>query len=621
MSKYIYIVLWSSLILMGWTFKNSYFSHQIIGEAHTGLIFLGAVALTFVLVSFQVMSGKVRYAFLAFSLYLLVSFLLYGDVLYERYYSSLLSLELLNQAGQTAEVGDSIITLIERSDIVYLVDVVVLLPLLIMMAVKRQAVKNRLIGSSFLVVGIILLTVISTFSIESQYSDQYKVAKAGILPAHLHASTIYFNENKVAPAMGQGESIKELEAINQYFSENQSGKSPYFGVAEGKNVVVVQGESMNNFVIGMEVEGEEITPNLNDLVEKSFYYNQFYTQIGKGNTSDAEFIVNNSLFPAERESGYTAYESGVFRSLPIVLGEEGYQTSVAHGNDPEFWNRKAAYPAQGFDQFYNATSETIDSSETLGMGISDESMYSQLVDIYEQQAEHGPFYNFFITLSQHRPFKLPEEKKYLDLPERFQDTAVGDYLQSTKYADETLGTFIDEMKERGLWEDTLFVFYGDHYGLLPEKKKELDELIGVTFDRKEMYHVPLMIHYPGQEEGEVNNVIGGMVDIKPTITSLLGLEDSIYHVGTDLTTKEKGFVGFRHGFPTYTFFGETYSFDMSPTGEFTKGTCSRTESGETVDVENCREGYERIKKRIEISDKVLENNLLERLIKLREESL
>lgn len=621
MTKYIYLILWSFVILVGWTFKNSYFSHQIIEEAHMWLIFLGAVALTIVLISFQVMSGKVRYAFLAFSLYLLVSILLYGDVLYERYYSSLLSLELLNQAGQTAEVGDSIITLIERSDLVYAIDIILLIPLLILMTVKRQAVKSRLIGSSFLVTGIILFALISIFSIDSQYSDQYKVAKAGILPAHLHASTIYFNENKVAPAMGQGEATKELEAINQYFSENQSDKSPYFGVAEGKNVVVVQGESLNNFVIGMEVDGVEITPNLNDLVEKSFYYEEFYTQIGKGNTSDAEFVVNNSLFPAERESGYTAYESGVFRSLPILLNEEGYQTSVAHGNDPEFWNRKAAYPAQGWDKFYSVLSEEIDTSDQLGMGVSDESMYSQLADIYEKQSAKGPFYNFFITLSQHRPFKLPEDKKYLDLPERFQDTAVGDYLQSSKYADETLGKFIDDLKERGLWEDTLFVFYGDHYGLLPEKKKELDELIGVTFDRKEMYNVPLLIHYPGQEEGEVSDVIGGMVDIKPTITSLLGLEDSIYHVGKDLTTKEEGFVGFRHGFPTYTFFGGTYSFDMSPTGEFSKGTCTKTDSGETVDVENCRDGYERIKKQIEMSDNVLENNLLERLKSIREESI
>ncbi|MFP3443000.1 hypothetical protein R0K18_35215, partial [Pantoea sp. SIMBA_133] len=63
-----------------------------------------------------------------------------------------------------------------------------------------------------------------------------------------------------------------------------------------------------------------------------------------------------------------------------------------------------------------------------------------------------------------------------------------------------------------------------------------------------------------------------MVDIAPTVTSLLGIDQPLYQVGDNLLTKEKGFVGFRHGFPTGTFFGEDYSFSMSPTGEFSKGT-------------------------------------------------
>ncbi|MFP3338857.1 LTA synthase family protein, partial [Micrococcus sp. SIMBA_131] len=125
-----------------------------------------------------------------------------------------------------------------------------------------------------------------------------------------------------------------------------------FGMGENKNLVIVQGESLNDFVIGLKVNGEEITPNLNELIQKSHYFTNIYTQIGKGNTSDAEFIVNNSLFPAEKESGYSAYENAAFQSLPILLNEEAYRTSVAHGNDPDFWNRKAAYPAQGFDEFY-----------------------------------------------------------------------------------------------------------------------------------------------------------------------------------------------------------------------------------------------------------------------------
>ena len=615
MAKWMKISLWSFVMVVGWTFKNTYFAYQIMDEANIGLILIGSIGLTLFLTSFLLFSGKKRYALLASGVYVIISVLLYGDVLYERYYHSLLSLELLNQAGQTADVGDSILTLIHLKDLWFAVDVVLLLAVGHWAFRKKFPISNSRMGYVFLLLGIAIISSVSIFSMDEQYSDQYKVATAGILPAHLFDSTIYFNEKKIAPVVGKENQDQELATIDDYFNKKQESakSSPSYGIAKDKNLVVVQGESMNDFIIGLKVNGQEITPNLNALVENSHYFSNIYTQIGKGNTSDAEFIVNNSLFPAERESGYSAYENGVFQSLPLILEAEGYQTSVAHGNDPEFWNRKAAYPAQGFQHFYNENSPELDGSERLGLGISDESMYDHLSTIYEKMSDEGPFYNFFITLSQHRPFKLPEEKKLLTLPDDFQGTAVADYLQSAKYADMALGKFIDDLKQKGIWKDTLFVYYGDHYGLLPDKKDELDELLGVKFDRKEMFNVPLIIHTPGQEEGKTSEVIGGMVDIAPTITTMLGTDQPLYQVGSDLMTKEKGFVGFRHSFTTYSFYGEEYSFSMSPTGEFKSGRCVDTNTGKKVSVDKCREGYEKIKKQIEMSDNLLENNLIETL--------
>ena len=613
MTNWMKIGLWAFVMVIGWTFKNAYFAHQIIGEANIGTILLGAAGLTLFLTSLLLFSKKKSAALISLGLYGLLSLLLYGDVLYERYYNSLLSLELMNQAGQTADVGDSITSLMQWNDVLFASDVVLLAIVGHLMYMKKAHFKKIAAGYSFLLAGMVILTGVSVFAIEEQYSDQYKVAVAGILPAHLYDSTIYFNEEKIAPAIGKDSSAKDLEKINAYFAEKQKANqaSPSFGIAKNKNLVIVQGESLNDFVIGLKVNGEEITPNLNELIQKSHYFTNIYTQIGKGNTSDAEFIVNNSLFPAEKESGYSAYENGAFQSLPILLNEEAYRTSVAHGNDPEFWNRQAAYPAQGFDEFYSATSPDIDPSDQLGMGISDESMYEQLSNIYEKDAEKEPFYNFFITLSQHRPFKLPEEQQMLRLPDKFNGTPVGDYLQSSYYADQALGHFIEDLKQKGIWEDTLFVYYGDHYGLLADSADQLDKFVDVTFDRKEMFNVPLIIHTPGQEDGVTEEVIGGMVDIAPTVTSLLGIDQPLYQVGDNLLTKEKGFVGFRHGFPTGTFFGEDYSFSMSPTGEFSKGTCTNTETGENVGVEKCREGYEQIMKQIDMSDKLLENDLIE----------
>lgn len=50
-------------------------------------------------------------------------------------------------------------------------------------------------------------------------------------------------------------------------------------------------------MINKELNGEEITPFLNDLVEDSYYFDNFYHQTLLGKTSDHEFILDNSLYP------------------------------------------------------------------------------------------------------------------------------------------------------------------------------------------------------------------------------------------------------------------------------------------------------------------------------------
>ncbi|WP_257350237.1 LTA synthase family protein [Pseudalkalibacillus decolorationis] len=614
MSKWLISSLMMFIIFTAWTFKNIWFSYEMLNESNILLQALSGLGLTMLLASiFLFSSRKINYIFSIF-LYALVSILLYGDVVYERYYNDILSIKLLEQAGQAAEVGNSIVTLIQSQDIIYFMDLILLIILLSILLLTNKEPKRKSIklATAAFCTGILGISSLTIFTIEAQYSNQYKVAKAGMLPAHIFNATKTLDENRVAPVLSKDTSIKELDEIKTYFNEKQKSqlRSPYYGIAKGKNLIIVQAESLNDFVINKKIAGQEITPNLNKLIKNSFYYNNIYTQIGKGNTSDAEFVVNNSLFPPKDTSGYKGYVDGVFQSLPQILDTAGYYVTASHGNRPEFWNRKAAYPAQGFEEFYSTNHPDIDASHKLGMGISDQSIFSQMTDIYKKQSERGNFFGFIITLSQHRPFELPDEYQYLDLPNKFNDTAVGDYLQSSKYADDALGDFIKKLKESGLWEETVFVYYGDHYGLLPDKSKQLKNLLGVKFDRKEMFNIPLIIHYPGQEVGETKDIIGGMVDIAPTVISLLGIKQDLYQVGVDLNSKEQGFVGFRHGFPTYSYFSDNYDFTMSPTGEFEQGSCIKVSSGKEVDVQNCREGYERIKKGIKMSDRLLENDLI-----------
>ena len=74
-----------------------------------------------------------------------------------------------------------------------------------------------------------------------------------------------------------------------------------FGVAEGRNLIVIQLESFQNFVINAEYNGQEITPNLNEIIKgDTIYLDRYYQQIGSGNTSDANLQQTTQFMEAYR---------------------------------------------------------------------------------------------------------------------------------------------------------------------------------------------------------------------------------------------------------------------------------------------------------------------------------
>lgn len=93
----------------------------------------------------------------------------------------------------------------------------------------------------------------------------------------------------------------ELVDIENYIRANyKKPDEEMFGIAKGKNVILISMESTQSFVINNTVNGEEITPFLNDFIKESYYFENFYHQTGQGKTSDSEFLVDNSLYPLGR---------------------------------------------------------------------------------------------------------------------------------------------------------------------------------------------------------------------------------------------------------------------------------------------------------------------------------
>ena len=133
----------------------------------------------------------------------------------------------------------------------------------------------------------------------------------------------------------------ELPEIQEYVDENmkRNKKSELFGVAKSKNVIFINAESIQSFVINNKLNGEPITPFLNRLTKDkdTFYFENFYHQTEQGKTSDSEFIVENSLYPLSRGAVFFTHAQNEFNAMPEILGKNGYYTSVLHANNRSFW--------------------------------------------------------------------------------------------------------------------------------------------------------------------------------------------------------------------------------------------------------------------------------------------
>ena len=321
--------------------------------------------------------------------------------------------------------------------------------------------------------------------------------------------------------------------------------STYQGVAEGRNVILIQVEALQDFVLNLTYNDQILTPNLNKLmVDSSIYFSNYYSTIGKGNTADAEFTTFNSIYPVIQREIYTLYETNTFQGLPWLLKEKGYSTFAVHGYEEQFWNRKNAYPYQGIDTFYAL--EQLDDSEKIGLGISDQSMFEQTIDLIKEQ--DGNYFAFINTLTNHHPYVLDDNLCEIELLEEHQDTKFGSYLQTVHYTDRVIGEFIQDLKDEGLYDNTIIALYGDHHGLnyeMDDNAEIMETIIDRQYDYDEMLHIPLIIHIPNSNYKETIKTVGGQIDFLPTFANIMGLEiEHPYIMGQDLINAKTGFVAF-----------------------------------------------------------------------------
>ena len=298
------------------------------------------------------------------------------DASYYSYFNSLPNILLIKQVKNLAAVGDSIILLLKPRILLLILDI----PLLVYYMKRyqyRPISNNKFRKASPIIIGLLLISIIVNLNLKGELSS----VKAQELYAY-HLVDI------VDTILGKKIAIEDItltqEDINELKSRARLKEGKLTGLGKSKNLIVLQIEALQNFVINLNYNGQEITPNLNALVNdnSSVYYDNYFQLLGRGNTADSEFVSQNSLYPSMEGPAYSEYQDNTFYGLPWLLRDNGYTPWVFHGYEKGFWNREAAYINQGFQRFISQ--EDYDFQEIIGMGIGDEEFFDQTINYLKE---------------------------------------------------------------------------------------------------------------------------------------------------------------------------------------------------------------------------------------------
>ena len=585
------------------------FSLGVKGLVQNLILLMNPYSLIALILSiFLFFKGKKAYWFIFIGGFLL-TFLLYANVVYFRFFSDFLTFSTLNQASNVESMGGAVSASFKWYDFVYFLDTIVYLFILIF---KRSWLDKRVFSKKF--VPVVMAASIALFFLNLAFAEtdrpelltrtfdhKYLVKYLGPYNFTVYdgVKTIQNNQQK---ALASEDDLTRV--LNYTKQKNTEPNSEYYGIAKKQNIIKIHLESFQTFLINKKVNGKEVTPFLNKLStgnDDFRYYPNFFHQTGQGKTSDSEFTMDNSLYGLPQGSAYSLKGDNTYQSLPAILDQkEGYTSDVMHGDYKTFWNRDQIYKHFGIDKFYDATYYDMSDENVVNLGLKDKPFFKASAEYQSKMKQ--PFYSHLITLTNHYPFTLNSEDASIDKPNT-GDSTVDGYIQTAHYLDQALEQYINDLKAKGLYDDSVIMIYGDHYGISENHNNAMEKLLGEQITPAkftDLNRTGFWLKIPGKN-GTVDETYAGQVDVMPTILHLVGIDSKNYlMLGTDMLSKDHNdVIPFRNG----DFITKDY--------KFVNGKVYSNKNNEliTTPPKDLEKNKKQVEKDLEMSDDVLNGDL------------
>ncbi|MFS0575215.1 LTA synthase family protein [Sporosarcina sp. 179-K 3D1 HS] len=538
---------------------------------------------------------------------LITSVIMFSNAVFYRFFNDFITLPVLMQTSNFGDLSSSITANIELTDVFFFTDFFIVLLAIKYIPKNTSVLRYGNIGRKLYFIATAAIMMVNLGLAETErpqlltrsFDRELLVKNIGTYNYHIYDLFVQ-SKSHAQRALADG---SELAEVGNYIYANYAEPNPnMYGIAKGRNVIIVSLESLQNFVINNDMDGHVITPFLNELTQDpdTFYFNNFYHQTGLGKTSDSEFILENSLYGRNGGAVFFTNSGNKYQALSERLGENGYFTNVMHANNRSFWNRDIMYHALGIQKYYDVESYVIGEGQSVNWGMKDIPFFEQSVELMKEMPQ--PFASRMITLTNHHPFDLDEEDMLIPAYTSNSNT-LNKYFQAVRYMDEAVKVFFEKLKESGLYDNSIIVMYGDHYGISENHNKAmgmyLDKEI-TPYDNAVLQKVPLFIHIPGYGKGKEMDELSGQLDLRPTILHLLGIETKQdMQMGEDVFSPDhEELVIFRDG----RFVTDKYVY--------TQEVCYDVETGEETDSAACEPFIERATQELGYSDMIINGDLL-----------
>ena len=365
----------------------------------------------------------------------------------------------------------------------------------------------------------------------------------------------------VYPTMDEKEAIRLTRNLvaqdNTTFLQPADQRSLLRFVDNGKNpkklnIVLITNESFGSkFVSSLDypLSKRRLTPALDKLGKEGLFFTNIYAS-GDRTVRGLE-ATETAFAPIPGISTARRAESQGMYSLPSLLESFGYETAVLYGGHALFDNMGTFWQGIGYDHVWDQSDIRHESFTTI-WGVSDEDLYTETLARMDEHAQAGkPFMITLMTVSNHRPYKFPEDNVQ-------SDPAITNRENTAHYADWAFGDFIERARAHPWFDDTVFVFVADHS----------EKINGAAQVPLQDFRIPLLIYAPKHIAPRRIDTLGAQIDLIPTLMGLLKFSYVSPFFGIDLlrVPEGQGRIAAAHNF-SVAFARPGHAITLEPTGE------------------------------------------------------